>query len=78
MVCSQGFPLSLCRKSGSGINRCSSEREGEKEGRRRGEKGGGMGKGEEREARWERGKGERERKAERQKTERQSNQRDEG
>ena len=38
LVWSRGLPVSPCRKSGSGINRPSSEREGEKEGRGRGRK----------------------------------------
>lgn len=39
-VWSQDFPVSLYRKSGAGINRPSSEREGEKEGRGRGSRDG--------------------------------------
>ena len=67
--------MSLCRKSGSGINRCSSEREGEKEGRREGRRDG---KGRrERGKMGERERGEREKGREKKDRERQSNQSDE-
>lgn len=75
-VWSQDFPVSLCRKSGAGINRPSSEREGEKEGRR----GSRDGKGRKRRGKREERKMEREgggRKAKRRERQRHSNQGDE-